>query len=83
MLKDINKFGYSKYFSYICTVIENVMGRILFILFVAFIMTLVVVVVNNYLNRRNGNTMSREEKRKSFNDDIEAVAKEIKMRREV
>ena len=67
---------------YICTVIENVMGRILFILFVAFIMTLVVVVVNNYLNRRNGNTMSREEKRKSFNDDIEAVAKEIKMRRE-
>ena len=64
------------------TVIENVMGRILFILFVAFIMTLVVVVVNNYLNRRNGNTMSREEKRKSFNDDIEAVAKEIKMRRE-
>ena len=68
---------------YLCTiVIENVMGRILFILFVAFIMTLVVVVVNNYLNRRNGNTMSREEKRKSFNDDIEAVAKEIKMRRE-
>jgi len=59
------------------------MGRILFILFVAFIMTLVVVVINNYLNKRNGNTMSREEKRKSFNDDIEAVAKEIKMRREV
>ena len=27
--------------------------------------------------------MSKEEKRKSFNDDIEAVAKEIKMRREV
>ena len=62
----------------------NVMGRILFILFVAFVMVVVLMLINNYLNKRNikRNTMSREEKRKSFNDDIEAVAKEIKMRRE-
>ena len=60
------------------------MGRILFILFVAFIMVVVLMLINNYLNKRNikRNAMSREEKRKSFNDDIEAVAKEIKMRRE-
>lgn len=48
----------------------------------AFIMVLVIMVINNYLNKRNGSKMSKEEKRKSFNDDIEAVAKEIKMRRE-
>lgn len=60
----------------------NVMGRILFILFVAFVMVVVIMLINNYLNKRNARTMSKEEKRKSFNDDIEAVAKEIKMRRE-
>ena len=59
------------------------MGRILFIMFVAFIMLLVIMVINKYLNSRNGNKpMSKEEKRKSFDEDIEAVAKEIKMRRE-
>ena len=60
----------------------NVMGRILFILFVAFVMVVVIMLINSYLNKRNDNKMSTEEKRKSFNDDIEAVAKEIKMRRE-
>ena len=48
----------------------------------AFVMVVVIMLINNYLNKRNGNRMSKEEKRKSFNDDIEAVAKEIKMRRE-
>jgi hypothetical protein len=48
---------------------------------VAFVMVVVIMLINSYLNKRNGNRMSTEEKRKSFNDDIEAVAKEIKMRR--
>ena len=51
-------------------------------MFVAFIMLLVIMVINKYLNSRNSRTMSKEEKRKSFDEDIEAVAKEIKMRRE-
>lgn len=51
-------------------------------IFVAVVLILVVMVINSYLNKRNGDRMSKEEKRKSFNDDIEAVAKEIKMRRE-
>jgi uncharacterized membrane protein len=58
------------------------MGRLLFMIFVAVVLILVVMVINSYLNKRNGDRMSKEEKRKSFNDDIEAVAKEIKMRRE-
>ncbi len=49
-------------------------------IFVAVVLILVVMVVNSYLNKRshksNGNN------RKNFDEDIEAVAKEIKMRRE-
>lgn len=57
------------------------MGRILFILFVAFIMVLVLMVISNYLNKKDSKSMSEEEKRKSFDNDIEAVAKKIKMRK--
>lgn len=57
------------------------MGRILFILFVAFIMVLVLMVISNYLNKKDSKPMSEEEKRKSFDNDIEAVAKKIKMRK--
>jgi preprotein translocase subunit SecG len=57
------------------------MGRILFILFVAFIMVLVLMVISNYLNKKDSKPMSEEEKRKTFDDDIEAVAKKIKMRK--
>jgi NADH:ubiquinone oxidoreductase subunit 3 (subunit A) len=57
------------------------MGGILFILFVAFIMVLVLMVISNYLNKKDSKPMSEEEKRKTFDDDIEAVAKKIKMRK--
>ena len=59
------------------------MGRLLFMIFVAVVLILVVMVVNSYLNKRNGDRMSKEEKRKNFDDDIKAVAKEIKMRQTV
>ena len=59
------------------------MGRILFIMFVAFVMLVVIMVIDKFLNSRNINkSMSKEEKRKSFDEDIKAVAKEIKMRKE-
>lgn len=61
------------------------MGRLLFMIFIALVAILVVMVVNSYLTnkRANKNSMSKEEKRKSFDDDINAVAKEIKKRQTV
>ena len=61
------------------------MGRLLFMIFIALVAILVVMVINSYLTnkRANKNIMSKEEKRKNFDDDIKAVAKEIKMRQTV
>ena len=56
------------------------MGRLLFMIFVAVVLILVVMVVNSYLNKRGNKTNGSN--RKNFDEDIEAVAKEIKMRRE-
>jgi hypothetical protein len=57
------------------------MGRILFLMFVAFILLLVAMVINKYLNGNNNATPSKNS-RKSFDDDIQAVAKEIKKQKE-
>lgn len=61
------------------------MGRLLFMIFVAVVAILVVMVINSYItNKRNKkNVMSASEKRKNFDEDIEAVAKEIKKRQTV
>ena len=56
------------------------MGRLLFMIFVAVVLILVVMVINSYLNKRGHK--SNGDNRKNFDEDIEAVAKEIKMRRE-
>ena len=56
------------------------MGRLLFMIFVAVVLILVVMVINSYLNKRGHK--SSGDNRKNFDEDIEAVAKEIKMRRE-
>lgn len=44
-------------------------------------MVLVLVVISNYLNKKDSKPMSEEERRKSFDNDIEAVAKKIRMRK--
>jgi len=63
--------------------IVNVMGRLLFMIFVAVVAILVVMVINSYITNRRNNKMSASEKRKNFDKDIEAVAKEIKKRQTV
>lgn len=59
------------------------MGRLLFMIFVAVVAILVVMVINSYITNRRNNKMSASEKRKNFDKDIEAVAKEIKKRQTV
>ena len=63
--------------------IVNVMGRLLFMIFVAVVAILVVMVINSYITNKRNNKMSSSEKRKNFDEDIEAVAKEIKKRQTV
>jgi small-conductance mechanosensitive channel len=50
-----------------------IMGILFFLLFVAFIVVVVLVLIKMYLNK---------EIRRTFNDDIETLAKEIKKRTE-
>ena len=59
------------------------MGRLLFMIFVAVVAILVVMVINSYITNKRNNKMSSSEKRKNFDEDIEAVAKEIKNRQTV
>lgn len=55
------------------------MGRLLFLMFVAFIMTLVLMVVSKLLNKRF-NRPSKEENRDSFVKDLDELAEKIKNR---
>ena len=50
-------------------------------MFVAFMLLLVAMVINKYLNGNNNATPSKNS-RKSFDDDIQAVVKEIKKQKE-
>ena len=58
------------------------MGRILFFLVVSIFILLLILVANDYNQRKEArkNKMTQKEKRESFDSDIEAVAKEIKKR---
>lgn len=58
------------------------MGRILFFLVVSIFILLIILVVNDYNQRKESrkNTMTHKEKRESFDSDIEAVAKTIEKR---
>lgn len=53
------------------------MGRLLFVLLVIAIVLLLILLVNTLSLRRGKRITSHDEKRKSFDRDIEAVAKEI------
>ena len=53
------------------------MGRLILFVILLFILVFLCEVTRNLLNR---DKRSHEEKRKSFDEDIEAVAKKVKMR---
>ena len=59
------------------------MGWLLFVIFVAVVVMLIALVIDSYLANQIDNKMSTSEKRKTFDEDIEAVAKEIKKRQTV
>lgn len=57
---------------------ENIyMGRLILFVILLFILVFLCEVTRNLLNR---DKRTHEEKRKSFDEDIEAVAKKVKMR---
>ena len=58
------------------------MGRLLFILFVFLVIYLVFTIINVVIARNGKSTTSKGDSRKSFDDEIQAVAKEIKKRKE-
>jgi hypothetical protein len=53
------------------------MGRLLFLMFAAFIMILVLMVVSKFLNKWH-NRPSKEESRDSFEKDLDELAEIIK-----
>jgi hypothetical protein len=53
------------------------MGRLLFMLIVVLLLVFISIEVSRIFNM---DKRSHEEKRKSFDEDIEAVAKKVKMR---
>lgn len=54
------------------------MGRILFLAFATFVLMIIFVLISSIVFSIRDNTSSSEEHRKSFEDDIDAVAKKIK-----
>ena len=53
------------------------MGRLLFMLIIVLLLIFISIEVSRIFNRDN---RSHEDKRKSFDKDIEAVAKKLKMK---
>ena len=53
------------------------MGRLLFFMFTALIMALVLMVVSDFLGRK-GNKTSKKENRETFEKDIDDLANKIK-----
>jgi len=53
------------------------MGRLLFLLLCLIVFLLIILVVSKFIPLGGRKQMTHNEKRKSFDEDIQAVAKEI------